>query len=263
MVNRNYYKPANKTSATQFAKPKQKRWYVDAAIPRGIPFIGGSTFKAGSGTLQKRSIVNAVKQSLIETKQKITVGSCVGMLHNTCYTHNFLGNIPVGTGSASRIGQTINVLSCRYTLEVNNVGGSAAALLIPTYFRFICFKSRAQAQQSTDSFSSGIGSTDIFESGSQNLLMSKIDYNKVNLLSDKVVKLQVAKLPSPYTNDSVLYNCDEVGIGKMEYLTPTSNYGKVQNVYMVVIPYTPGGSTGTTVCGNVNYEGFVAFQDTR
>ena len=59
-----YNKPANKTFATNYARPPMKRrrpasrlskrWYIDAAVPKAVPFIGGATFKAGSGSLTKQ-----------------------------------------------------------------------------------------------------------------------------------------------------------------------------------------------------------------
>lgn len=40
-----------------------KRWYVDASIPKSMPFIGGSSFKAGSGSLSKRSLQTLIRQN--------------------------------------------------------------------------------------------------------------------------------------------------------------------------------------------------------
>lgn len=262
-------RPANKSYATNYRKPQAfkkpsrlgKRWYVDAQIPKAMPFIGGASFRAGSGSLTKRSLINSIKNELIETKQKIIIGNTVGLTHNTIYTINPLGNIPIGTGSASRIGQTINVKSVRMTFELNN--GSSGNAFCPTYFRVLCLKSRGQFQQSVDTLASGLGSTDIFEAGSSNLLYSRVDFNKVNLLSDKVIKCVPTNTTGTLTIDSHLVPCDEIALGKMDYLTPTSNYGKTMNLYVVVIGFYPGGVSGVSVTGNATYEGVVTFTDTK
>jgi len=90
-------------------KRKQKRWYIDASIPKGVPFIGGSSFKAGSGTLQKRSVQAIARQvvnSQKETKQfVVTVGD--NLAHNKILTYSPIQCITQGVTATQREGDAI------------------------------------------------------------------------------------------------------------------------------------------------------------
>ena len=264
-----YNRPANRTPATNYRKPfgaasvKQKRWYVDAQIPKSLPLIGGASFKAGTGTmLTKRSLVNAVKRDLVETKQKITSGSTGSLTANTILTYNILGNIPIGTGSQSRIGQTISLSSYRCHMEISNFGVAIASTYSPIYFRVACVRSRAQVQGGVDNFGSGLGMSDLFETGALFPHIAPFDFNKVVLLSDKLIKLDPTNTLTTGTTSSRIFECSEFG-GNMDYLTPTSNYGKTYNTYLIIIPYQIGSTSGSTVLGQTVFEMVTSFQDTK
>lgn len=258
------YIPANRSKATNFRKsayaPKTKRWYVDASIPKGVPFIGGTSLKAGSGTLSRRSLIAQVKNSLTEKKTKIVSTSTTGYVHNTCYTHAPLANIPIGTGPNSRLGQVIQNVNLNYKMMLGNLNAAVATQATPIFVRVFVVKSRAQYQSGSDTFGSGIGSTDLFESGTTYFNIAALDTNKVVILYDKIIKLAPTNTLVTKSNDVQILDIN-LDLGKMDYLTPTSNYGKNNNPYICLIPYVVGGTTGVTVCGEIQCEGEVTFHD--
>ena len=234
---------------------KQKRWYVDAQIAKTVPLIGGSSFKAGSGPLTKRSLQTLIRETN-ESKQKIIVATNTsGLLHNTIYTYNPLGNIPIGTGANSRIGQDIFVKNIRLEGLLTNVGGVAS---MEVHFRVMVVSSNSQTLSGSDALSSGLGSTDIFVQGSNYLIDSIPDNNRCTVLHDSHHKL-IPQGSGSTTQSRISLN---FGKGKvLKYLTPTSNYATNKNIYVVVIPYYCGGTTGTTVIGSIQWESVVDFTD--
>lgn len=243
---------------------KNKRWYIDTSIniPKAVPFIGGTNaaLKAGSGALMKRQLQALVKREQdrnSETKSKIITGQAVaGLLHNTIYTLNPLGNIPIGTGSGSRLGSQIDVKCVRLNMILSNVGAttSSATLL----YRVMWIKSDNGVAQGSDAFGSGIGSTSVFNDTSSALLFSLTDKAKVKVLSDEIVTLQ----PSGAFNTAQYKSMDIKYNHKIKFNFPTSNYSSyMDNLYCLIIPYQIGGGTGVTNCGRVDYEAEVCFSD--
>jgi len=249
----------NKSGANGYSQ-KTKRWYIDASIPKSVPFIGGAGFRAGSGNLNKRDLQALVKKSIsaaTEPKRKlITSQGANDMLHNTIYTLNVLGNIPVGAGNGSRISSIIELDDVKLKVNFSNFGSLKPEHTIQ--FRCMWIKSSAEHQQSSDTLASGLGSTDIFESGSGLLINSIVDKSKCTVLSDEVITLQ----PSGAFLTTKFQNCDvSLRQMKMKFNSPTSNYSDNKNLYYVVIPYVFGGVGGTTIVGATQYEAKVSFQD--
>lgn len=230
-----------------------KRWYVDASIPKSMPFIGGSSFKAGSGSLSKRSLQTLIRQNG-EVKQKIVPsGNSASLLHNTLYTFNPFGNIPIQTGANGRLAQGIFVKDWTMNLLFTNFGGSSA----PSHYRVLVVNTDTAVLSGSDAFASGLGTNDIFVQGSTLGLMSIPDSNRCSVISDTMVKI-APYITGPTQTPHTVNCCKNKTV---KYLTPTSNYVLGKNTYLVIIPYTHTGTLGTTVIGTLQYESCVTFTD--
>ena len=250
----NSYNTRASKGSSQYSK-KAKRWYVDAQIPKSVPFVGGSSFKAGSGTLSKRSLTNLIKRTG-EAKQKLVVGGAVpAMLQNTLYTFNPLGNIAIGTGTINRIGSSIFIKSfdIRMTLSLNG----ATSGLETTHFRILCVKIDQEYLTGSDAMSAGVGSTDLFVNGSNQMINAHIDPNKATVLYDEVHRVGgETQLNSQFLSIKGLIKDKSI-----RYATPTSNYSNFGNYYLVIAPYTVGKTSGVTIVGDVRFETQVNFTD--
>jgi len=249
MSYRNYKKAAP-------ASQKAKRWYVDASIPKGIPFVGGSSFRAGSGTLTKRSLTNLIRATG-ETKQKIVGnGITTAMTQNTLYSFNPLGNITIGTGANSRLGASIFVKRWIFTCVLSNNG--ATSTLDSTLMRFIVVKLDGDYLSGSDVLGAGVGATDIFVTNSSQMINSHIDNNKCSVLYDKVHLLDSSGSLG-IAEKSISF---EVCKDKMfKYQTPSSNYSALGNYYLVAVPYATGKTSGVTPIADIRFESLVDFAD--
>lgn len=251
------YSKALTKKPTQSRTKLQKRWYVDASIPKSMPFIGGTSFKAGSGSLNKRSlqqVVNAVRSQVLESKSTYNVTSTTGLLHNTIYTNNLLGQIPIGSGDDSRIGDQIHVRSLRCRLHFIRPTTPQAN----TYVRCMIIKSQAEYRVSNTDLGSGLGSNEIFQTGANLLHMSIPDFSRCTVLADKLMTIPAGNLVASVSGVCVL---DYTIPFTQTFKTTASGYGKEMNYYLVVIPFADGGVTGTTDCGNAFPELLVSFTD--
>lgn len=238
----------------------QKRWYVDAQVPKAIPFIGGASFKAGSGTLTKRSIQNIIRNSVLENKQKISIDTGTLMTHNTQYTFNPLGNIPIGSGDASRVSDNVHVKSINVRTQFQSLG------IKETLLRVTWLKTTAEYLSGSDATTSGLGSSEMYLNGTTQLGQAILDTDKVTVLSDVTHRithtttnaLGVAE-PKQYFFD---HSCPLPSGGtKMVYKTGTSNYSRDKNLYMVISSWSFGDTSGVTQHGTFASDVVVNFVD--
>lgn len=237
-------------------RSKAKRWYVDAQIPKGVPFVGGSSFRAGSGTLTKRSLMNMIKAEK-ENKQKIiNSGLTVDLLHNTIYTWNPFGNITIGSGQNARSGSSIDVRGVRINMLLSTTGG--ASLDKERNFRVMVVEHDAQYMSGNDQFGSGLGSTELFVQGSSIMSCAIPDLNRCKVLFDQryyVIPQITGGSPVAHVDLETLKN------KAMNYATTTSNYSLQKNYYVVLIPELPLGTNGVSIVGRVDFESVVDFTD--
>lgn len=236
---------------------KQKRWFIDAQMGKNAPFgLGGTGFRAGNGPLTKRSIVNTVRNTILEDKQFQLSNSGGSLAHNTIYSSNLLGNIPIQVGSNGRLGQKLHMKPTTLNIMLTGIQYNS----YPIFVRILVVKSNAQYHSGSNSITSGLGSTDIFETGHSELIIAPTDTNKCIVLHDQIVRFDVTTLGSPGTADTKIINIPLKG-GNFEYLTTTSNYMRDKNMYLVFIPYMYGGTPGTTVLSTVLQESCINFTD--
>lgn len=257
------YRNYNKSSAP---KRFQKRWYVDASIPKAVPFIGGSTFKAGSGSLNKRSLsalVRSEARSLEAVKLKATQVNTVTLLDDTWYTLNPLGNIPIGTGEVNRLSTDIFVKSVKLRMTLTNNSLLAPGIVNnPVHFRMMWVRTSVPVLASSDLFASGLGNSDLVSQGNDKPLYSIIDTDKVTVLSDTIVT--VAPYHAAQTiSKFVEFDCPLTNF-PFNYSTSTSNFStRNKNLYCLITPKIVGGVSGTTTDASLSYSFCTKFTDSR
>lgn len=255
------YTPTRKTYRKPAAAPRKKytkRWYFDASIPKGVPLIGGSSLKMGSGTMTKRSI-QTLKSLISENKQKIVSNNTpASWTHNTIYTFNPLSNIPIGAGENSRIGASIHVKSIRLNYEFTTFGASNPDDQVMV--RLMWVKNIAQGGSGTDIPGSFLASSDLFLTTSGGNGIKNIpDFTRSTVISDQIVRLPTSHVSGRYV--AAVGSCDMMVPFQFHYNSPTSNYGKDYNYYLVLIPYVAAGTTGTTIAGTVRFDCLTNFTD--
>jgi len=254
-----------KTQSQMYRKPAtrfNKRWYVDASIPKQLPFIGGASFKAGSGTLSKREIQSYIRNTVLENKQKIFIDSGHGAAtHNTMYTWNPLSNIPIGTGDASRLSDNIHVKSIRARVQFQSISANQSVI------RFIWLKSNAEYGSGSDTFVSGLGSSQVFLNGTSQLGQAVVDLDKVTVLKDVTYRVDTGVSDSivggSFKGQQVVdISCPLPASGmKMVYNSATSNYARDKNLYLIVLTWSFGATSGVTQLAGFALDAVVNFVD--
>lgn len=254
------YSKAKTYSKRPTASRFSKRWYVDAQVPKAVPFIGGASFKAGSGNLTKRSIQNIIRNSVLENKQKICIDTGTLMTHNTQYTFNPLGNIPIGTGDASRVSDVIHVKNIKVRTQFQSLG------IKETLLRVTWLKTNAEYLSGSDATASGLGSSEVYLNGATQLAQSILDSDKVTVLSDQIHRITHtttnalgAAEPKQYFFD---HTCPlPAGGMRMIYKSGTSNYSRDKNLYMVISSWSFGDTSGVTQHGTFASDVVINFCD--
>lgn len=259
-------------SKRSYQRPSQnsrlkKRWYFDASIPKSVPIIGGSTLRAGSGTLTKRSIDTAIKQAMVKNapaKYKvINIAPFTSYGHNTWYTLNPLGNISVGTGDNSRLSSDIIVknISLRMTFA-NLIGQSTQFRSQPLHVRVLWVRSENDVLPTNDTFASGLGSSDVLVSGLSDPFHGIIDKDKVTLLSDNIYRIPPATVDGAITYTQLNLDCPLKDF-TYKYSAPAASFSSVnKNVYCIMVPYQLS-QTGGTSCVEAQFNAVVSFVDAR
>lgn len=237
------------------AAKKSKRWYVNASAD--IPFVGKGSFSAGNG-MQRRALKTTLENLLLENKTKLIEQFQTNALHNTVYTLPLLSNIPIGTGDAARISDRIHVKSIRFNLYVSQ-RATTPSTATTSLWRFLLLKHTAEYGTGSDAWISGLGSTEIFQTGSTQFSTALVDYDKCQVLQEKIVTLK--------RSDSTGVDCSHFTMEcfniDQQYNSPTSNYGKTNNYYLVGIPFADGATGGVTQIGIIVASGMISFTDSK
>lgn len=242
---------------------KRKRWFFDASIPKSVPFVGGAgvRFGSGNGKFNKRSLQSVVRNMVLETKLKRINENQADTLHNTVYNVPLLSNIAIGSGKTSRLTDELVVKACHFRLMM---GQRVTTPFVPAsdlFVRCIVVKTAVQQGAGADTITSGgIGSTDLFQSGSDNLITAVPDYDLCTYLYDEVM---VVKAPSVGvgTARGTGFKSFSIPGFKQQYISSSSNYGKAWNYYLVLIPFLEGASTGVTHAAFMQVDILLPFTD--
>jgi len=116
------------------------------------------------------------------------------------------------------------------------------------------------AQKNVTASSLGLVNTDIFLAGTgTNFIGGAIINPKAfTVLHDSVVDINS---PVAATADIAQIDIKVPLSGKFDYIGENGVYGKVRNLYIVVIGAVIGGTTGTTACGSYFLNSDLVFQD--
>jgi len=265
---RKNYQKRSTAPKSRFAK----RWYIDASIPKSVPFIGGSSLRAGSGTLNKRSLNAIVKRELSNNlslkKKVINITSLDNFKHNTLYTFNPLGNITIGTGENARLSTDIHVKKIQVSMRITNRTDLAPPFLCSaTHIRMMWVRSENDVLASSDTFASGLGTSSLFVDGQNDPMLSTLDKDKLTVLSDTIYEIPASPIfydtalatAKPTISSKVIhFDCPQKEFG-FKYQTLTSGYSAVnKNVYLVLCPYIEGATTGDTAVVNYQFGGLTS-----
>lgn len=244
-----------------------RRWFFDATLPK-TAFTSGGGFRMGDGSLNKRSLMAAVKaetRNLEVTKYKAIPLSTQPLLAGTWYTLNPLGNITIGTGETNRVGTDIFVRKIKLKLVAhNNVALIGALAGATVHFRMLWIRSAVPVGSGLDIFGpSGLGNSDLVQQGNTYPLTSIIDKDKCSVLSDTVFTIPQSNISASNNSKYVEFDCP-VQDFPFRYSSATSNFSNVnKNVYCLITPQIVGDSTGTTQDMHIVYQWSTEFADSR
>lgn len=250
---------------------RKKRWYVSAGA--NLPFIGKTNVSFGSGAKSKQkramySIAKKVVRSTVEPKRFINrLDEETGLTQNTVYTHNITELITKGTDDDNRIGERIHLKNLLVDYEVHGVfAGNALYDGYHKQFRILVIKSRHEF--STSGWDSGatFGSTELFEHGHVNHFMKgPILKENVTVLFDKCITYQhPSKTDVNISNKNGVFNVPlDCTYQYNDQFATSSTFGKNWNLYLVLIPHIPGGTTAESMQSEFNFAYHINFSDTK
>lgn len=227
----------------RFSMRRRKRWYVNASA--NLPFVGRTSVGFGSGK-GKRSFNQRVVKTIRnheEPKHKMTSTNQT-LKQNTIYTANIMGNIPIGTGSSSRIGDEVFIEAIKF----RNYFEQLAAIENTLELRMMIVEHDSDYAAGSDAFSdAALGTSDLFQSGTatNGTILGIHDPKKVTVHFDKVFELNKS------VTGKVRSHLLEMTLPikkKFIYKTGT-DYGKFKNWYIVVSGFASGATTGVTDVG--------------
>jgi len=199
--------------------------------------------KFGSRSFSLKKAIDNTKPAKHCPATDITTGTGT-CTHNTIYTWGPSELISKGTGDDQRIGDHVQLeaLKLHYKVESNAAYDSAVQFRIIT-----CFSGEEFNVPAT--LGSGLAASELFVTGASAWqVLGVCNPKAVTVLDDRTINLN-----NSITAVSDLESCFyTVRLGtKLDYQTAGSIYGKLRNLYVVVIASIDGGTTGTTVAGNI------------
>lgn len=240
----------------------RKRWYLSAGA--NLPFIGKTSFTAGKRPYRKktyrkkttRGYIANVAKSIMPANHKIFNNSSTALTHNTIVSINVVSNIPQGTSENARHGDQIQLEAIKYRIQLDkNPSINANARKV---YRVMFIKLDALSGSGVDTWTATVGASDLFHSTAvpvHGLVNSK----NVTVLLDRMVVMQPqlgsATHDTRFLSGTIPLKCKHV-------YKSSSNDGKYCNYYFVVIPFEPGGVTGTTTVGTVLLSADLIFKNT-
>lgn len=221
-------------------------------------FRGKSRVQSRYTKKSKLSSAGMVKAALLKNldSHHATVSDgtafAAAMVSNTLYTHNVTQNVPQGTTNATRIGDKIHMISYSYNgFITSNIAAGAYSYRVMLLW--------SGEEFSNTGLSSGLGSTQIFlpNSGTNMLATSLVNPKAVTVIDDFTVDIN-SQISA--TSDVVTWS-RTIPIRKdFMYKSTGSTYGKTKNLYVVVMGYVSGGTTGVTGVGAIGFSDDLCFK---
>jgi len=175
------------------------------------------------------------------------------LVHNSIFTTNLTSKITQGTANTDRIGDAVYLVSLKLKGLVNT----------PTTAGAYCYRviiGWSGEEYNVSASTSGLTTAEIFLPtqggnfpGGSNINPKAFtclydEFIDINSIVTAVADLQTMSIKVPLNQ-------------KFVYQASGSIYGKLKNLYLVVIAHVVGGTTGTTACGSMVLNADVVFQD--
>lgn len=228
----------------------KRRWYAQATIGKGVPFIGGTGFRIGTRGLKTIMRRQALKSE--ETKENPNTVNTLNAMHFTHYTLPVCA-IGQGTSSSSRVGD--KVFLCSLNLKLSIVASVPYSI-----WRIIIVKTRNSYPALTvTSWGTGMGTSDLYRVGNGDPT-SIYNSDKVNIVAHRTCRLN-----AKFSGDVSTQQC-KLSVPVMQsyqFKTDSVYEGEYYNYYAVLIPYVTTGTpvAGSTVAGVVSASTEVIFKD--
>jgi len=176
------------------------------------------------------------------------------MTHNTIYTTNITAQITQGDGNANRDGDAVILVS----LKVKGAIHSPAATGAFMYRLIIGWSGEEYAVTGS---SSGIVDAELIlpNQGTSFKANANVNPKAFTVLHDEMLEIN-SLIASSTDVKSFAFNVPFSG-AKFAYQASASTFGKLKNLYCIVIPSVVGGSGGVTACGSFFINTDLVFQN--
>lgn len=176
------------------------------------------------------------------------------MTHNTIYTNNITAQVIAGTTNQDRQGDAI------YLVGLTVTGNFISAVTAGAYRYRVMVVTSGEEYDFGTAFGSGLTNTELFlpNSGAAVRPSAIVNTKAVTVLADKNfdVASQIAA-----TSDIVSTEMYIPLKRKFVYQSQGSVYGKTKNIYLVIIGYVAGGTTGSTSTGGGYFNTDLVFKN--
>lgn len=199
-------------------------------------------------TSGKDKVASTVKKTIMSMatsyhdQQNDSLLQVFPMTHNTIYTNNITAQVIAGTTNQDRQGDAVYLIGLKVT------GNFITATTAGAYRYRVMVVTSGEEYDFGVAFGSGLTSTEIFlpNSGAAVRPSAIVNTKSVTVLADEDfdVASQIAA-----TSDIVSTKFYVPLKRKFEYQAQGSVYGKTKNIYLVIIGYVAGGTSGVTSAG--------------
>lgn len=209
-----------------------------------------SSKKSGGTTAVVRRIVRGMEETKI-----FSSGNTAALIDGLIYTKGITQPIIQGTAEGTRISDSINLQWLKAKIVFNTAAVSGAF----TYRILVVYH---EVQKNPPFDTTGLVYADLFLpnglTASANV-QSITNKKGVTVLWDSFIDINsvVATTADCATVDVNV----SLKSAKFPYVTAAAVYGKVKQLYLVVIPHVIGGTVGTTSCGSASLTFAVGFKD--
>lgn len=231
----------------------KKRWSVAV----GGSFMGASAnAKFNSRGVGKRSLDSEIKRIIHKedvAQHKVINEVPLTLAHQTIYSLNPLGNIVRGVNNNNRIGDEIFLEAIKLKGIILTNGTSANTV----HLRLMLIKTKQQYLGASDTWGSGVGSTDLFLATSSNLTIGELDPKLCTKVYDHTHTL------SPLISTQTLSKEFDLLVPiKQRFIFQTgTNFGKFVNYYWVATAFQFGATSGTTTVALLNMNSDLIFKN--
>lgn len=244
-----------------YPTPSKRQRYSTRLQSRRTSFVPGSFSKMGSSSFRtaRRSVARPSFASRVRAigayKHTVIPDSSItgALLFNNTYSSPLTTAIAQGTTNSTRIGDEVHLasLKLRGTFSTPATSGAYGYRVIVGF---------STTQNNTFNNTAGVTVAQMFLPGSYNTLTMDgvIDPKAFTCLYDQTINC-----PSvvPLTSDAAFIEASIPLNQKFPYVSSGSVYGKLKNLYIVVIPYVANGTVFVTPCGSYAISADLCFQD--